>query len=58
MKQEEKENGGGDTLERLQKLIQAHLLAWSGHKLGSAAPARGRVQGSKTVAELLLEERR
>lgn len=43
---------------RLQRLAQANLLAWSGRKLEAASPATGRVQGSKTVAELLLEDRR
>lgn len=42
--------------DRLQQLAQANLLAWSGRKLGSAPPAV-RVRGSKTVAELLLEDR-
>ena len=44
--------------ERLQQLAQANLLAWSGRKLGSASPAAGRTQDAKTVAELLLEDRR
>jgi prevent-host-death family protein len=44
--------------ERLQRLAQANLLAWSGRKLGSASRATMRAQGSKTVAELLLEDRR
>jgi prevent-host-death family protein len=42
--------------DRLQQLAQANLLAWSGRKLGSRTPAV-RVRGSKTVAELLLEDR-
>jgi prevent-host-death family protein len=47
------------TLEdRLQRLAQANLLAWSGRKFGSASPAPVRAQGAKTVAELLLEDRR
>jgi prevent-host-death family protein len=41
---------------RLEQLAQAHLLAWSGRKLGPAAPVTP-VRGEKTVAELLLEDR-
>ncbi|HKH47457.1 MAG TPA: hypothetical protein VKM72_22600 [Thermoanaerobaculia bacterium] len=41
---------------RLQQLGEANLLAWSGRKLGSAAPVSPRAH-TKTVAELLLEER-
>jgi prevent-host-death family protein len=44
--------------DQLHRLAQANLLAWSGRKLGSASPAGTYVQGSKTVAELLLEDRR
>ncbi len=44
--------------ERLQQLAQANLLSWSGRKLGSAPPATVLAQGSKMVAELLLEDRR
>jgi hypothetical protein len=47
------------TLEdRLQRLTQANLLAWSGRKLGAASPATVGVQGAKAVSELLLEDRR
>lgn len=41
---------------RLQQLAEANLLAWSGRKLGSKAPAV-RVRGVQTVADLLLEDR-
>lgn len=41
---------------RLQQLAEANLLAWSGRKLGSAAPVVC-VRGAKTVADLLLEDR-
>jgi prevent-host-death family protein len=42
--------------DRLQQLAQAHLLAWSGRKLGSAPPAV-QIRGTRTVADLLLENR-
>ena len=42
--------------DQLQQLAQAHLLSWSGRRLGSAPPAV-RVRGAKTVADLLLEDR-
>jgi len=42
--------------DRLQQLAEANLLAWSGRKLRPTVPA-ARVQGPKTVAELLLEDR-
>jgi len=41
---------------QLQQLAAANLLAWSGRKLGSTVPV-ARVRGSKTVAELLLDDR-
>ena len=41
---------------RLDRLAEANILAWSGRKLGKAPPAV-RIQGSKTIAELLLEDR-
>jgi prevent-host-death family protein len=41
---------------RLQELVQAGLLAWSGHKLAPMAPV-ARARGKRTVAELLLEDR-
>lgn len=41
---------------RLQQLVDAQLLAWSGRKLGPREPiVRGR--GAKTVSDLLLEDR-
>lgn len=39
---------------RLQELIQAGLMAWSGHKLAPMAPV-ARTRGRRTVADLLLE---
>ncbi|RME59956.1 MAG: type II toxin-antitoxin system prevent-host-death family antitoxin [Caldilineae bacterium] len=41
---------------KLDALQQAGLIAWNGRKLGAIAPL-GRVQGKRTVAELLLEDR-
>lgn len=41
---------------RVQELIQAGLLAWSGHRLVPMAPV-ARIRGKRTVAELLLEGR-
>jgi antitoxin (DNA-binding transcriptional repressor) of toxin-antitoxin stability system len=41
---------------RVQELIQAGLLAWSGHKLVPMAPV-ARIRGKRTVANLLLEDR-
>ncbi len=41
---------------RVQELIQAGLLAWSGHKLVPMAPV-ARMRGQRTVADLLLEDR-
>lgn len=42
--------------DRLQQLAQANLLAWSGRKLVNRTPP-ARARGSKSVAELLLEDR-
>ena len=42
--------------ERLEQLSQAGLLAWSGQKLSPMAPL-GQTAGSRTVADLLLEDR-
>jgi len=42
--------------DRLQQLAQAHLLSWSGRRLGPATPVV-HVRNGKTVAELLLEDR-
>jgi len=44
--------------DRPLQLAQANLLSWSGRKLGSAPPTTVLAQGSKTVAELLLKDRR
>jgi hypothetical protein len=41
---------------RVQELIQAGLLAWSGHKLVPMAPV-ARIRGKRTVASLLLKDR-
>ncbi len=41
---------------RVQELIQAGLIAWSGHKLAPMAPV-ARTRGKRTVADLLLEDR-
>lgn len=41
---------------KLQELIQAGVLAWSGRKLVPMAPV-ARTKGEETVAELLLEDR-
>lgn len=46
------------TLEdRLEALRQAGLIQWSGRKLKPVQPA-ARVQGEKTVAEIIVEDRR
>ena len=41
---------------RVQELVQAGLMAWSGHKLVSMAPV-ARTRGRRMVADLLLENR-
>jgi prevent-host-death family protein len=41
---------------RVQELIQAGLVAWSGRRLAPIAPVT-RVRGRQTVAGLLLEDR-
>jgi antitoxin (DNA-binding transcriptional repressor) of toxin-antitoxin stability system len=41
---------------RVQELIQAGLLAWSGQKLTPTAPV-ARTRGKRMVANLLLEDR-
>lgn len=41
---------------RVQELVQAGLMAWSGHKLAPLAPV-ARTRGRQTVADLLLEDR-
>jgi len=41
---------------RLRELIQAGLVAWSGRKLTPMDPV-ARTRGSRTVADLLLEDR-
>jgi prevent-host-death family protein len=42
--------------ERVQELIQAGLIAWSGNKLVPMAPV-ARTRGNQMVADLLLEDR-
>ncbi len=42
--------------ERQEQLIDANLVAWSGRRL-SASVAKVPLQGRKTVADLLLEDR-
>lgn len=42
--------------ERLERLSQAGLLAWSGQTLAPLTPP-GRTTGPRTVADLLLEDR-
>ena len=41
---------------RVQELVQAGLMAWSGQKLAPMTPV-ARTQGRRTVADLLLEDR-
>jgi len=41
---------------RVQELVQAGLIAWSGHKLVPMMPV-ARTRGRRTVADLLLEDR-
>jgi hypothetical protein len=42
--------------ERVEALKRAGVIAWSGRRLRPAKPA-GKVRGSKTVADLLVENR-
>ena len=42
---------------RVQELVQAGLIAWSGNKLVPMEPV-ARTRGKRTVADLLLEDRR
>lgn len=44
------------TVERLEQLQAGGLIAWSGEQLGAQAPVP-KVQGARTVADLLLEDR-
>lgn len=47
----------GTSLEaQVHQLAQAGLLAWSGHRLTRHTP-RARTKGSRTVADLLIEDR-
>ena len=41
---------------RVQELVQAGLMAWSGQKLAPMAPV-ARTRGERMVADLLLEDR-
>lgn len=42
--------------DRLQELMDSNLMAWSGTTLGPVTPP-ARAHGSRTVADLLLEDR-
>jgi antitoxin (DNA-binding transcriptional repressor) of toxin-antitoxin stability system len=42
--------------ERVEALRKAGAIAWSGRRLRPAKPA-GKVRGTKTVADLLVEDR-
>lgn len=42
--------------ERLQSMMEAGLLVWSGNNLEPMEPL-GRVRGERTVADLLIEDR-
>jgi len=44
------------TEARIQELVQAGLVTWSGRRLAPRAPV-ARTQGKRTVADLLLEDR-
>ena len=47
----------GRSLEdRMEDLVEAGLITWSGKKLSRIAPV-ARTQGQQTVADLLLEDR-
>jgi prevent-host-death family protein len=43
--------------DRLQELIQAGLVAWSGHKLGPAPAPVAWPRSGQMIADLLLEDR-
>jgi hypothetical protein len=42
--------------DRLQALVEAGLIEWSGHRLEPITPAAC-TKGEKTVADLLIEDR-
>ncbi len=42
--------------EKLHRLVEAGVISWSGRKLAADVPAIP-VRGSKTVAEMLIEDR-
>ena len=42
--------------ERIEALRKSGAVAWSGRRLGPAKPA-GKVRGTKTIAELVVENR-
>lgn len=42
--------------DKLQQLVAAGVISWSGRKLSPSAP-RVPVRGPKTVAEMLIEDR-
>ncbi|MEA2695474.1 MAG: hypothetical protein QOJ16_4861 [Acidobacteriota bacterium] len=47
---------GSSLEERLEELVAAHQVAWSGRKL-KAAPPGVQLRGGKTVSEMLVEDR-
>ena len=48
----------GQTVEeKMKAMVKAGLAEWSGKRLPRARPA-ARVRGNKTIAEMLLEDRR
>ncbi len=46
----------GSPEERMQALVEAGLVAWSGRRLSPLAPV-ARTRGERSVADLLLETR-
>ncbi len=42
--------------QRLEQLVEANVFAWDGRKLSPSVP-RVPLRGSKTVSEILLEDR-
>ena len=47
---------GQDLAQKMEAMRAAGLIEWNGRKLPSRKPL-GKVKGSKTVAELLVEDR-
>jgi len=48
---------GQSLVERLEELQQAGLIRWSGRKLSPMKPL-ARLRGKKTIAEIIIEDRR